>query len=192
MAIAQQKAVQWLERNLKLLDEAGDPYEVALVAYALMLAKASEAEHAFGILAKHARTVGEYMYWGREELPPPPTKWENQKPFSLPRLPYEYDTVNIETTAYALLVYAARNEFFVEPIVRWLINQRLTDGGWGSTQDTGVALKALIDYTQRRRLRDVSGLDISVEPSSTSKTHTFHIAEKNYAQLQTLNVSDVI
>lgn len=189
VANAQQKAIQWLDRNLKLLDEHGDPYEVALTAYALMMAKTPTAEQAFSILAKHARTIGEYMYWGREELPPPPTKWENQKPFSLPRLPYEYDTLNIETTAYALLVYVSRRELFVEPIVRWLINQRLTDGGWASTQDTGAALKALIEYTVRTRIRDVSQLAISVEPSSSAKTETFHINDKNLAQLQTLDVS---
>jgi len=77
---------------------------------------------------------------------------------------------------------------FVEPIVRWLINQRLTDGGWASTQDTGNALKALVEYTARTRIRDVSSLDISVEPSSTSETHTFHINDNNLAQLQTLNI----
>lgn len=174
---------------MKLLQESGDPYEVAVTAYALMLAKTPTAEQAFGILAKHARTIGEYMYWGREELPPPPTKWENQKPFSLPRLPYEYDTLNIETTAYALLVYVSRREILVEPIVRWLINQRLTDGGWASTQDTGTALKALVEYTVRTRIRDVSQLTISVEPSSTAKTHTFHINDHNLAQLQTLDVN---
>lgn len=155
----------------------------------MMLAKTPTAEQAFGILTKHARHVGDYTYWGREELPPPPTKWENQKPFSLPRLPYEFDTLNIETTAYALLTYVSRRELLVEPIVRWLINQRLTDGGWASTQDTGVALKALIEYTVRTRIRDVSQLSISVEPSSTSKTHTFHINDQNLAELQTLNVN---
>lgn len=173
---------------MKLLQEAGDPYEVALTAYALMLAKTPTAEQAFGILAKHARTIGEYMYWGREELPPPPTKWENQKPFSLPRLPYEYDSLNIETTAYALLVYVSRRELFVEPIVRWMINQRLTDGGWASTQDTVTSLKALIEYTVRTRIRDVSQLAISVEPSSSAKTNTFYINDNNLAQLQTLDV----
>lgn len=176
---------------MKLLQQSGEPYDVAIVAYALMLAKTPIAEQAFEILAKNARNIGEYMYWGREELPPPPTKWENQKPFTLPRLPYEYDSLNIETTAYALLTYVSRRELLVEPIVRWLINQRLTDGGWSSTQDTGCALKALIEYTVRTRIRDVSSLTISVEPSSTGKTNTFHIDDNNLAELQTMNVSDI-
>lgn len=189
VAIAQQKAIQWLDRNLKYLKEFGDPFEVSLVAYALMLSKTPTAEQAFGILAKHARTIGEYMYWGRVELPQPPTKLENQKYFSLPRLPYEYDSFNIATTAYALLVYVSRREILVEPIVRWLIAQRLNDGGWASTQDTGVALKALIEYTVRTRIRDVSSLAISVEATSLpGQTQTLYINDNNLAQLQTINV----
>lgn len=189
VANAQQKAIQWLDRNLKLLRESGDPYEVALVAYALMLAKTPTAEQAFNILSKHARTIGEYMYWGRDELPQPPSKLENQKYFSLPRLPYEFDTLNIETTGYALLTYVSRRELMVEPIVRWLIAQRLTDGGWASTQDTGVALKALIEYTVRSRIRDVSTLSISVEATSLpGQTQTLYINDKNLAQLQSIDV----
>lgn len=189
VATAQQKAIYWLDRNLKLLQEAGDPYDVALVAYALMLSKTPTAEQAFGILAKHARNIGEYMYWGKVELPQPPSKLENQKYFSLPRLPYEYDSLNIETTGYALLVYVSRRELFVEPIARWLIAQRLTDGGWASTQDTGVALKALIEYTVRSRIREVSSLSITVEATSLpGETNILNINDNNLAQLQSLEV----
>ena len=190
MAIAQNKAVQWLERNMKLLKESGQPYEVAVVAYALMLAKAPTAEQAFGILTSRARIIGEYMYWGNEEVPQPPSKLENQKYFSLPRLPYEFDSMNIETTGYALLTYVTRREIFIEPIVRWLIAQRLHDGGWASTSDTAVAMKALIEYTVRTRIRDVSSLTVSVEATSLpGQTNKFIINDKNLAQLQTLNVS---
>jgi len=59
---------------------------------------------------------------------------ENQKPFLLPRLPYKYDSENIEATAWALMTYVARQELFVDPIVKWLNSQRLYDGGWASTQ----------------------------------------------------------
>lgn len=59
---------------------------------------------------------------------------ENQKQFSLPRLPYKYDCTNVEATAYALLTYVARQELNLDYIVKWLNSQRLTDGGWASTQ----------------------------------------------------------
>jgi hypothetical protein len=47
---------------LKLLDERGEPFDVAIVAYALLLSKATTAEAAFGILAKHARREGMYVH----------------------------------------------------------------------------------------------------------------------------------
>lgn len=60
--MAQQQAISWLERNIRLLEEYGEPYDVALVAYALMLSKASNAEAAFGILARHARIEGKLLF----------------------------------------------------------------------------------------------------------------------------------
>lgn len=83
---------------------------------------------------------GGLTYWGREAVPQPPFKMENQKPFLLPRLPYKYDAENIEATAYALLTYVARQELFVDPIVKWLNSQRLYDGGWASTQVSQICL----------------------------------------------------
>ncbi|KAG5340833.1 CD109 protein, partial [Acromyrmex charruanus] len=189
VALSAANAVKWLERNLKLLEQRGKPYETAIVAYALLVAKASTAEQAYNILAKHEKTEGEYRYWGREHVPPPPTKQENQKTFRLPRLPFNYDSENIETTSYALLVYVARQELMLEPIVRWLNVQRLTDGGWASTQDTVWATKALMEYTVRSRIRDVSSLSVDIEFSSVdNKTETLIVNQKNLAKLQTIEI----
>ena len=134
LALAQRRAISWLEKNLDNLRIYGSPYDVAVVAYALMQSKATIAEAAYRILSMHRREIGGLYYWGRAPIPAQPTKLENQKPFLLPRLPYEYDASNIETTAYALLVYVAKQEQFTEKIVLWLNSQRLTDGGWASTQ----------------------------------------------------------
>lgn len=190
VALSQARAIAWIDRHMGLLKEAGDPYDVAIVAYALLLSKAPNAEQAYYILAKHARTVGEFMYWGNEDVPPPPTKLENQKYFSLPRLPYKYDALNIETTAYALLVYVSRRDLRVDPIVTWLNAQRLTEGGWASTQDTSVAMKALIEYTVRSRIRDVSQLAVTVEATSLpGKSKSLFITDQNLAHLQHIDVS---
>lgn len=189
MAIAQKKAIQWLERNMKLIEEYGKPFEVAVVAYALMKSKASIAETAFIQLAKHAHLEGGLMYWARESVPQPPYKIENQKPFLLPRLPYKYDSENIEATAYALLVYVERQEVLVDYIVRWLNTQRLTDGGWASTSDTANAMKALIEYTSAQRIRDISSLSVTVEATALpGKTHVMYVNDKNRAQLQYLDI----
>lgn len=43
--------------------------------------------------------------------------------------------MNIEATAYALLVYVPRHdEYITDGIVKWLNTQRLLDAGWASTQ----------------------------------------------------------
>ncbi|CAO1404502.1 unnamed protein product [Diamesa hyperborea] len=189
VALAQQRAIQYLDQKLVYLKDFGTPYEIAIVAYALMLAKAPKAEAAFDLLTSHRKTIGEYSYWGNEDIPLPPTKLENQKYFSLPRLPYEFDALNIETTAYALLTYVQRQEVLVDPIVKWLNAQRLTDGGWASTQDTGMAMKALIEYTVRSRIRDVSQLSITVEATSLpGQSKVLRINDDNIAVLQSIDI----
>ncbi|XP_012283890.1 CD109 antigen [Orussus abietinus] len=191
IALGAANAVRWLEQNLRLLEEHGRPYDVAIVAYALMLAKASTAEQAFRLLTRHARSDGGLTYWAREAVPLPPYKLENQKPFLLPRLPYEFDAENVETTAYALLVHVARQEVAVEPIVRWLNAQRLTDAGWASTQDSVWAMKALMDYTVRSRIRDVSSLAVTVEATALpGQVRTLRVDERNLARLQRVEIPE--
>ncbi|CAG9820933.1 unnamed protein product [Phaedon cochleariae] len=191
VAIASKRAIQWLERNMELLKEKGSPFEVAIVAYALMKAKAPNAEAAFIELSKRSRMEGGLMYWGRDAIPQPPYKIENQKPFLLPRLPYEYDSENIEATAYALLVYVERQEIFVDNIVRWLNTQRLTDGGWASTSDTAQATKALIEYTSAQRIRDISSLSVTIEATSLpGRPQVLYVNDQNRARLQYVDIPD--
>ncbi|XP_060805697.1 CD109 antigen isoform X2 [Amyelois transitella] len=161
VAIAQQHAIEFLERNLQMLFDFGEPYALAVVAYALTFSKAPSSEHAYRLLKQKQRSEGGLEYWGKEPVPQPPYKMENQKPFLLPRLPYKYDSNNIAATAYALLACMDHQDNN-EAIVMWLNSQRLKDGGWASTQDTYIATRALIEYTNRKRLRDVSALSVSV------------------------------
>lgn len=73
-------------------------------------------------------------YWSRERVKGPTTKIENTRPYIISRLPHKYDASNIEATAYALLVHVERNAVIQREIVEWLNSQRLTYGGWASTQ----------------------------------------------------------
>lgn len=174
---------------MELIKNKGKPFDIAIVAYALMKTKAAIAEAAFLELSRNARLEGGLMYWGRQQVPQPPYKIENQKPFLLPRLPYEYDSENIEATAYGLMVYVARQEIYVDNIVRWLNTQRLTDGGWASTSDTANAMKALIEYTSAQRIRDISSLSVTIEATSLpGKTQTMYVNDKNRARLQYIDI----
>ncbi|XP_032519438.2 CD109 antigen [Danaus plexippus] len=188
VSTAQQLGVSWLERNLQLVHEFGSPLTMALLSYALTAAKAPSAEHAFRLLKRHQRSEGGLVYWGKEPVPAPPYKMENQKPFLLPRLPYNYDSNNIAATAYALLACMDHQDNN-EPIVMWLNSQRLKDGGWASTQDTYIALRALIEYTNRKRLRDVSSLAVSVEAVALSgEPRTLTVRNQDLATLQTVDI----
>ncbi|XP_049876767.1 CD109 antigen [Pectinophora gossypiella] len=187
---AQQRAISWLERHMKLLDEFGEPYALAVVAYALTCSKAPSSEHAYRLLRKRQRSEGGLVYWGKEPVPQPPYKMENQKPFLLPRLPYKYDSNNIAATAYALLACMDHQDNN-EPIVMWLNAQRLHDGGWGSTQDTYIALRALIEYTNRKRLRDVSTLTVTVDAVALKgTTKTLHVENDNLAIMQSIDIPE--
>ncbi|XP_026743707.1 CD109 antigen [Trichoplusia ni] len=187
---AQQRACRWLERHLRLLQERGSAYALALVAHALTHAKAPSSEHAYRLLKRRQRYEGGLSYWGREPVPQPPYKMENQKPFLLPRLPYRYDSNNIAATAYALLACMDHQDNN-EAIVMWLNAQRLKDGGWASTQDTYIALRALIEYTNRKRLRDVSSLTVSVDAVALSgETRTLYVKNDNLAVMQYIDIPE--
>lgn len=58
VSLAQKRALQFIERNMKLLQRTTEPYEVAIVAYALLLCKSPISGHVFSILSKHARVDG--------------------------------------------------------------------------------------------------------------------------------------
>ncbi|XP_037873449.1 CD109 antigen [Bombyx mori] len=190
VASSQQRGAAWLERHLRALQDAGEPYALALVAHALSVARAPAADHAYRLLKQRERSEGGLVYWGKEPVPQPPYKMENQKPFLLPRLPYKYDSNNIATTAFALLACMDHQDIN-EPIVMWLNAQRLKDGGWGSTQDTYIALRALIEYTNRKRLRDVSSLTVEVDAVALGgTTRTLHVDNANLAVMQSVQIPE--
>lgn len=57
-------------------------------------------------------------------------------------------------------------------------------------QDTAVAMKALIDYTVRSRLRDVSTLTVTVEATALpGQAKILRVNENNIANLQKIEVS---
>jgi hypothetical protein len=90
-------------------------------------------------------------------------------------------------------VYVIRQELDREPIVKWLNTQRLTDGGWATTQDTVWVMKALKEYTDSSKIRNVSNIDITVEATSLpGESKRLSIKGNNRAKLQTINVRIIL
>jgi hypothetical protein len=166
-----------------------DPYELSIVTYALNLVNSVEAEEAFNLLDQKMREVSGMRYWGKDPIQPPKTQIENNRPFLLPRLPNKYDSSNIETTAFGLLVHIAKQAVIQKEIVEWLNNQRLYDAGWASTQDTVIALQALIEYAVQSRLIEGTDITVTIEaPSSRNFSEIIHIGEENLSQLQEFDI----
>ena len=79
---ARHRAVKYLERYLEkvimmmmmmmilmiMMIKVTDPYEVAIMAYSLSLAKSAEASAAYGKLLKMRREKGGRVYWSRNEI----------------------------------------------------------------------------------------------------------------------------
>jgi len=76
--------------------------------------------------------VDGFKYWHKattddDGLTPMPGQW---------RAPYKRAlSADIEMTAYALLTYVHRRDIGgAVPIVKWIVSQRNSRGGWSSTQ----------------------------------------------------------
>jgi CD109 antigen len=120
------KAVDYIVRNIEGLN---DTYALSLCAYALNLAKHPYETPAFNFLESRAVTMRESKWWSKA-IP----KDDKNPHYSLPR------SVDVEMTSYGLLLYLRRN-YVVEaiPVMKWLIKQRNTEGGFASTQVSGIA-----------------------------------------------------
>lgn len=80
------------------------------------------------------------MKWWEKPIPPADSKniWYT-KP----------NSVNVEITSYGLLALLEAGHYSdALPIIKWLVNQRNELGGFQSTQDTFVGLKALAKYAE--------------------------------------------
>ncbi|XP_072743357.1 thioester-containing protein 1 allele R1 isoform X2 [Anoplolepis gracilipes] len=130
------KAVDYIVRNLEGLN---DTYALSLCAYALNLAKHPYETSAFNFLESMATTKQGIKWWSK-----PIPKDDKNPHYSLPR------SVDVEMTSYALLSYLRRNLVAdAIPVMKWLVKQRNTEGGFASTQDTVIGLQALAKLAEK-------------------------------------------
>ncbi|XP_067144276.1 CD109 antigen-like [Centruroides vittatus] len=180
VASAKKRATAYLETQLPDLNH---PYEVAIVTYALMLAGSADAQVGFSKLENSKLSAEGLVYWSPEKIPPPQIVYQNQRPFLQPRLPQKHDAMAVEATAYALMVYLNYGGLYQEHIVKWLNSMRMFDVGFVSTQDTIVAVQALVEYSFRTHIREITNMKLTVESSSNAgNIQTVYVTQKNLAQ----------
>ena len=132
---ASARAVEYLEGRLDSFD---DPYTMAIAAYALELGGSPRADEAYERLMEMAEEDEDGLHWPGPSIEPRPMEGRGILPMP------ERSSAAVETTAYATLALLEHGDVLsASRAARWLSSRRNAYGGYGSTQDTVVALQAL-------------------------------------------------
>uniref|UniRef100_A0A8W4FDJ2 CD109 antigen n=1 Tax=Sus scrofa TaxID=9823 RepID=A0A8W4FDJ2_PIG len=168
-----QESINFLESEFD--KGISDNYTLALVTYALSSVRSPKAKEALNVLTSGAEQEGGMQFW----VSAVSRLSESWQPSSL----------DIEVAAYTLLAHFLQNQVSEGiPIMRWLSRQRNSLGGFASTQDTVVALKALSEFAA---LMNTEKTDIQVKvvgPRSSSPVK-FLINTENRFLLQTAELA---
>jgi CD109 antigen len=160
-----------LARGAQGRNSGKQAYAAAISAYALALARSYRplllTEETLSATMSELKSLGVaedgLVHWGgagQDETPAACPRWSSH---------CGGDSAAVETTAYALLAMlsGARSDgaHLAEalPAARWLIQQRNSNGGFRSTQDTVVGLESLSSFATQAYQ---SGVDLTVTISS--------------------------
>ncbi|TRY84508.1 hypothetical protein DNTS_035848 [Danionella cerebrum] len=164
-------AVRFL--SSRLAQGVSSNYSLSLVTYALSLANSSTATFALTTLMNRAVVIDGVPTW--------------RSPGSIVGDSWQPGSADIEIAAYVLLsMHQLRrmDEGFF--LMKWLSQQRNPLGGFGSTQDTVMALHALSVYAT---FRSSESMDLRLSVSSALDPITvFFIDKHNYLLQQSQNL----
>ncbi|XP_039458944.1 CD109 antigen-like [Oreochromis aureus] len=147
-------------------------YSLCLTAYALALVSSPVSFTALTQLSKRADYMDGVMMWSSSAGLRP----HNQK------LP----SAQIEMASYVLLAHINRGSLFDGITqMKWLSTQRNHLGGYGTTQDTVVALQALASYAA---FSGASAINLMVNVSSPESSSLFQINSTNYRTYQSQEI----
>jgi len=180
---ASAKAVAYLEGQLNGID---DPYSLALTAYVLELAGSNKRNAAYDKLMTMAIEDANGLHWGKEEIQPVQGGAKpgiGAAPIMMP--PVRNQSAQIENTAYAMLALTKHGDAMnASRAAKWLTSKRNASGGFGSTQDTVVALQALIEFAQGQR----SDVDLRVNIAWGKEQKEIRLTSQNFDVLQIVQV----
>jgi len=174
------KAITYLEGQL---DDIDDAYTMAITAYALELGGSALSGQAHDKLMGMAQEDENGLHWGNvEEVEP----MDQMGGVAMPFRPMELNRSNaIEATGYATMALIKHGDAFdASRAAKWLVSQRNAYGGYGSTQDTVVALQALIEYCTNAR----ADVDLTVTINAGGQIKQLRIKQNNFDVLQTVEV----
>ncbi|MCK4812203.1 MAG: alpha-2-macroglobulin, partial [Methanosarcinales archaeon] len=176
------QAQAYLEDNL---GDQTDPYSLAIGSVALRKLESPTADAALEKLVAIAKEDENGVYWGPDETP------VRESESDMDPCPFRYghppSSKNIEITAYAALALIDAKHPLANDAIKWIASQRNSLGGFSSTQDTVMALKALM-IAATMQGRDI---DATVTVSADGTTiKEIGIDVGNFDVLQTVRVPD--
>lgn len=170
-----QESVNFLESEFNR--GISDNYTLALITYALSSVGSPKAKEALNTLTGRAEQEGDMQFWVSSVS----KLSESWQPSSL----------DIEVAAYALLSHFLLYQVSEGiPIMRWLSRQRNSLGGFASTQDTIVALKALSEFAALMNT-ERTNVQVTVTGPSSPRPVKFRINTQNRFLLQTAELAVV-
>lgn len=140
-----------------------DPYALSIMVNAFQKSGSNQAPAILAKLNAMAKEEGGLKWWTNN----------NGK---------ELSANDVEITSYVLISLLEQTSSTDEylPIFNWLIKQRNSQGGFGSTQDTVVGLQALIKYA----MKSLQTRDTHVKIQYRAKTDKGEIVQE---QVMTVN-----
>ncbi|XP_047201673.1 CD109 antigen-like isoform X2 [Girardinichthys multiradiatus] len=166
-------ALRYLESKVSS-DVVGN-YSLCLVAYALALGSSPLLDSVISELSRRADYRDGVMMWTISRDP----RSNNQHQHS----------AQIEMASYVLLALFLRGNF-IEGItlMKWLSTQRNYLGGFGTTQDTVVALQVLAYYAAFSGANAIN-LKFNISSPVSSSALLFHINSTNYRVYQSREIN---
>ncbi|MEA1966529.1 MAG: alpha-2-macroglobulin family protein, partial [Euryarchaeota archaeon] len=174
------RAQAYLEANL---EAQTDPYPLAIASVALLKLESQYADAALEKLTALKQEDENGVYWGPDaDL----VGDSDRDPY-----PFEYghppSSRNVEITSYAALALIDAKHPLANDAVKWISAQRNSLGGFSSTQDTVMALKALMTAAATEG-RDIDAtVTVSADGSIVKE---IGIDAGNFDILQTVLVPD--
>ncbi|VDK50291.1 unnamed protein product [Anisakis simplex] len=180
LQVKNDKAQHYLEQHLNEIKD--DVYALAVVTYALHLAKSTKKSEALKMLEAHKiEDTDGSAHWT--------AKAGGEKAKDTQQYFYQPRPVDVEISSYALLTYMLNDDKEKGlPIVRWLSSQRNALGGFSSTQDTVMALQALGAYAEKAYSPT---FNVSIIVKSGADNEQFEVTPENAIVLQSYEISSL-
>ncbi|XP_073823480.1 thioester-containing protein 1 allele R1-like isoform X2 [Musca autumnalis] len=174
-----QKALDFISENS---DKSDSLHAQAIATYTLNKAAHAKAPEKLGKLNALVKTDGDRKWWSSTDRPLTRRWWLHV---------YSSD---VEISSYALLTLLNQptpNMDEILPIIRWLIAQRNSYGGFSSTQDTVVGLQALIQFAKLSDYQPAKMVvDIASKGGDKEKLETVNLNEENDILYQNVEMPD--